>query len=100
MNLLNLLLSVATATEMASGSFFKAVSRSRIGLYCGEMGSQPKLKVDLPVTVQNCFYNSVNTCSSLSSQNVAFASSVDPKRAVHLFTIKVNKNPLKGSNKF
>ena len=32
----------------------KAVSYSRKGLYCGEMGSQPKLKVDLPVTVQNC----------------------------------------------
>ena len=57
---------MATAAEMASGSYFKAVmvrciskavSCSRIGLYCGEMGSQPKLKVDPPVTGQNCFYN-------------------------------------------
>ena len=63
MNLLNLFFSLATAAEMASGSFFfkgtmlrcisKAVSCSRKGLYCGEMGSQPQLKVDLPVTVQN-----------------------------------------------
>ena len=63
MNLLNLYFSMATAAEMVPGSFFKAimvrciskaVSCSRKGLYCGEMGSQPQLKVDLPVTVQNC----------------------------------------------
>ena len=63
MNLLNLFFSMATAAEMAPGRFFKAimvrciskaVSCSRKGLYCGEMGSQPWLKVDLPVTVQNC----------------------------------------------
>ena len=63
MNLLNLFFSMATAAEMASGRFFKAimvrciskaVSCSRKGLYCGEMGSQPQLKVDLLVTVQNC----------------------------------------------
>ena len=63
MNLLNLFFSMATAAEMASGSFYKAtmvrciskaVSCNRKGLYCDEMGSQPQLKVDLPVTVQNC----------------------------------------------
>ena len=63
MNLLNLFFSMATAAEMAPGSSFKAtmvrcnskaVSCSRKGLYCGEMGSQPWLKVDLPVTVQDC----------------------------------------------
>ena len=50
MNLLTLFFSMATAAEMASGSFFfkaimvrcisKAVSFSRKGLYCGEMGRQ------------------------------------------------------------
>ena len=53
MNLLNLFFSMATAAEMASGRFFffffkaimvrcisKAVSFSRKGLYCGEMGRQ------------------------------------------------------------
>ena len=63
MNLLNLFFSMATAAEMESGRFFKAimvrciskaVSCSRKGLYCGEMGSQPELKVDFPVTVRNC----------------------------------------------
>ena len=63
MNLLNLFFSMATAAEMVPDSFFKAimvrciskaVSCSRNDLYCGEMGSQPWLKVDLPVTVQNC----------------------------------------------
>ena len=63
MNLLNLFFSMATAAEMAFGSFFKAVmvrciskavSCSRKGFYWGEMDSQPLLKVDLPVTVQNC----------------------------------------------
>ena len=64
---------MATAAEMASGSFFKAVmvrciskavSCSGKGLYCGETGSLPWLKVDLPVTVQNCFYNLVKTYNS------------------------------------
>ena len=50
MNPLNLFFSMATAAEMASGSFFKAVmvrciskavNCSRKGLYGGEMDSQP-----------------------------------------------------------